>query len=68
MLWNSLCPVEKGNWCMINVLRLLWERCTGKYFKLKNNTRNHVKNEIKNLIWLQIWKNIFYSVIGGWYM
>ena len=31
---------------MINVLKVLRERCSSKYFKLNSNTKNYVENEI----------------------
>ena len=32
---------------MINVLKVLWERCTSKYFKLKSNIKHYFESEIK---------------------
>ena len=38
-----------SDWYMINVLKVLWERCTCKYFKLKSNIKSFIENEIKKV-------------------
>ena len=50
ILLNNLCPVAMGNYEMINVWKVLWERCTSKYIKLKSNIKNYVENTIKTFL------------------
>ena len=50
ILLNNLCPVAMGNYEMVNVWKVLWERRTSKYIKLKSNIKNYVENTIKTFL------------------
>ena len=44
---NSLCLVTKRNWQMINVLKVLWESSTCRYFRIKKQQKITLKMRLQ---------------------